>query len=194
MIYCKKCGTPLPDNAVFCGECGAKLENERLSPSAYRKAITEARRYKVISVILSLLCVIMGLGWVVTSHNAYDSIDNYEKEAVNMDRAGVELSGIYVVGEDSELPEGRYNIYPPDDESYMSVYIYENMEDAKKQYDEDDGSLAIDSIYSLTRGYKLKAGWVVSIDYDSAYFELVDGNQADTEESVEPDADASESE
>ena len=38
-------------------------------------------------------------------------------------------------------------------------------------------------MYSLTRGHKLKAGQIVVIDYDSAYFELVsESNPAQTEE------------
>ena len=26
MKYCRKCGAPLLDDALFCGECGAKVE------------------------------------------------------------------------------------------------------------------------------------------------------------------------
>ena len=138
----------------------------------------------------------LGIGWIVASHNPYNNLDKYEQEAVQMERAGVELSGIYVVGEDSELPVGRYNIYPPDNESYMSVNIYQNMEDAKKEYDEEYNSLALDHIYSLTRGYKLKAGQIVVIDYDSAYFELVSEEVTEapsqTEESEPASAEESE--
>ena len=188
-MICKQCGTVLPDNAEFCGECGAKVEKEKKkSPAALVNAKAEAKRYKIISLILAALCVILGIGWMVTSNNPYNSIDKYEKDAVNVERAGIEMSGTYVVGEDSELPAGRYNIYPPDDESYMSVNIYDNMEDAKARYDKDYNSLAIDHIYSLTRGYKLKAGQIVVIDYDSAYFELV------SEEVTEPQTEETEAE
>ena len=188
-MICKQCGTVLPDNAEFCGECGAKVEKEKKkSPAALVNAKAEAKRYKIISLILAALCVILGIGWMVTSNDPYNSIDKYEKDAVNVERAGIEMSGTYVVGEDSELPAGRYNIYPPDDESYMSVNIYDNMEDAKARYDKDYNSLAIDHIYSLTRGYKLKAGQIVVIDYDSAYFELV------SEEVTEPQTEETEAE
>ena len=131
------------------------------------------------------MCVILGFGWLISSHDPYSSIDNYEKQVAGMERTGVELSGTYIVGEDSELPQGRYNIYPPDDESYMSVYIYDNMENAKKRYDEDYNSLAIDNLYSLTRGYKLKAGQIVVIQYDTAYFELVEEDTPETEPATE---------
>ena len=179
-MICNKCGAVLPDNAEFCGECGAKVEKKKKTPAALLNAKAEAKRYKIISLILAGVCVVLGIGWLVTSNDPYSSIDQYEKEASQIERAGVELTGTYVVGEDSELPVGRYNIYPPDNESYMSVDIYQNMEDAKAKYDEDYNSLALDHIYSLSRGYKLKEGQVVVIDYDSAYFELV------SEETTEP--------
>ena len=183
-MICNKCGAVLPDNAEFCGECGAKVEKPKKTP-ALIKARAEAKRFKIISIILAAMCVILGFGWLISSHDPYSSIDNYEKQVAGMERTGVELSGTYIVGEDSELPQGRYNIYPPDDESYMSVYIYDNMENAKKRYDEDYNSLAIDNLYSLTRGYKLKAGQIVVIQYDTAYFELVEEDTPETEPATE---------
>ena len=160
------------------------------TPAALAIAKAEAKRYKIISIILAALCVVLGIGWMVSSNDPYSNIDKYEKEATEIERAGVELTGTYVVGEDSELPAGRYNIYPPDSESYMSVNVYQNMEDAKKQYDKDYNSLALDHIYSLSRGYKLKEGQVVVIDYDSAFFELVSEEVTETTEaeSTEPAA------
>ena len=184
-MICKNCGTVLPDDAEFCGECGAKVEKQKKKSAALINAKAEAKRYKIISIILAALCVILGIGWLVTSNDPYNNIDNYQKDAVNVERAGIEMSGTYVVGEDSELPEGRYNIYPPDNESFMSVSIYANMEDAKQKYDDDYGSLCIDHIYSLSRGYKLKAGQVVVIEYDSAYFELVSETPTETETETE---------
>ena len=191
-MICNKCGAVLPDNAEFCGECGAKVEKKKKTPAALLNAKAEAKRYKIISLILAGVCVVLGIGWLITSNDPYNNLDQYEKEASQIERAGVELTGTYVVGEDSELPVGRYNIYPPDNESYMSVNIYQNMDDAKAKYDKDYNSLALDHIYSLSRGYKLKEGQVVVIDYDSAYFELVSEEATETESTDPADADTTE--
>ena len=180
-MICEKCGATLPENATFCGECGAKVVKKKKNPAALEKAKAQAKRYKISSIILACLCIVLTIGWAVTSQNPYRNIDNYEKEAVEVDRAGIELTGTYVVGEDSELPEGRYNIYPAEGESYLDVDIYETMEDAKKKYTGDYNSLAIDHIYSMVRGYKLKAGQIVVIDYGSAFFELVAEEPTETE-------------
>lgn len=180
-MICEKCGATLPEDATFCGECGAKVVKKKKNPAALEKAKAQAKRYKISSIILACLCIVLTIGWAVTSQNPYRNIDNYEKEAVEIDRAGIELTGTYVVGEDSELPEGRYNIYPAEGESYLDVDIYETMEDAKKKYTGDYNSLAIDHIYSMVRGYKLKAGQIVVIDYGSAFFELVAEEPTETE-------------
>lgn len=182
-MICKKCGAPMPDNAKFCGKCGATAPEKGNSSAALIKAHREAKRYKIMSFVLAIACVLMGIGWAITAHDPVRSVENYESDAVEMERAGVELSGTYVVGEDEELPAGRYNIYPADGESYMSVYIYATKEAAKERYDKDYNSLAEDDVYRITRGYKLKAGQVVVIDPDSAYFELVsESTPADSEE------------
>ena len=180
-MICEKCGATLPEDATFCGECGAKVVKKKKNPAALEKAKAQAKRYKISSIILACLCIVLTIGWAVTSQNPYRNIDNYEKEAVEVDRAGIELTGTYVVGEDSELPEGRYNIYPAEGESYLDVDIYETKEDAKKKYTGDYNSLAIDHIYSMVRGYKLKAGQIVVIDYGSAFFELVAEEPTETE-------------
>ncbi len=192
-MICSKCGTVLPDDAEYCGECGAKIERAKATTVSLSRAKVEAKRYKIISLILAALCVVFGMGWIMASHDPYKSIDNYEKDAAEIERAGIELTGTYVVGEDSELPEGRYNIYPPDGESYMDVNIYENMEDAKKKYDKDYNSYALEHLYSLARGYKLKAGQVVVIEYDSAYFELVSEEPTEAEASQAESSEESQS-
>lgn len=180
-MICEKCGATLPNDAEFCGECGAKVIKKKKTPAALEKARAEARKFKITSIILACLCVALGIGWVVNSHDPYSNLDKYENEAGDIQRAGIELTGTYIVGEDSELPAGRYNIYPPEGESYMDVRIYETKEDAKKRFDKDYNSLAIADIYSLTKGYKLKAGQYVVIEYDSAFFELVAEEPAETE-------------
>ncbi len=187
-MICEKCGATLPEDATFCGECGAKVVKKKKNPAALEKAKAQAKRYKISSIILACLCIVLTIGWAVTSQNPYRNIDNYEKEAVEVDRAGIELTGTYVVGEDSELPEGRYNIYPAEGESYVDVDIYETKEDAKKKFTDDYKSLAIDHIYSMVRGYKLKAGQIVVIDYGSAFFELVAEEPVETEEPTETES------
>jgi len=194
-MICEKCGAVLPEDATFCGECGAKVVKKKKNPAALEKAKAQAKRYKISSIILACLCIVLTIGWAVTSQNPYRNIDNYEKEAVEVERAGIELTGTYVVGEDSELPEGRYNIYPAEGESYLDVDIYETKEDAKKKYTGDYNSLAIAHIYSMVRGYKLKAGQIVVIDYGSAFFELVAEEPVETESTDATDVtDASEAE
>jgi len=194
-MICEKCGAVLPEDATFCGECGAKVVKKKKNPAALEKAKAQAKRYKISSIILACLCIVLTIGWAVTSQNPYRNIDNYEKEAVEVERAGIELTGTYVVGEDSELPEGRYNIYPAEGESYLDVDIYETKEDAKKKYTDDYNSLAIAHIYSMVRGYKLKAGQIVVIDYGSAFFELVAEEPVETESTDATDVtDASEAE
>ena len=194
-MICEKCGATLPEDATFCGECGAKVVKKKKNPAALEKAKAQAKRYKISSIILACLCIVLTIGWAVTSQNPYRNIDNYEKEAVEVERAGIELTGTYVVGEDSELPEGRYNIYPAEGESYLDVDIYETKEDAKKKYTDDYNSLAIAHIYSMVRGYKLKAGQIVVIDYGSAFFELVAEEPAETESTDATDVtDASDAE
>ena len=191
----------MPDNAKFCGKCGAVAPSPWKTPAALIKAHREVKKYKIISIVLAGLCVLMGIGWAVTAHDPMRSAENYERDAAGIERAGIELSGTFVVGEDEELPAGRYNIYPPDGESYLSVDIFANMEDAKVKYDEEYKSLAVDQIYRAMRGYKLKEGQVVVVEYDSAYFELVSeqpedsgevtgGSDADEDASVETNADS----
>lgn len=189
-MICEKCGATLPNDAEFCGECGAKVAKKKKTPAALEKAKAEARKFKITSVILACLCVALGIGWVISSHDPYRNLDKYEQETSDLTRAGIELTGTYVVGEDSELPAGRYNIYPPEGSSYMDVGIYETKEDAKQRFDKDYKSLALDDIYSLTKGYKLKAGQYVVIEYDSAFFELVEAEPAETESTEASTTDA----
>ena len=196
-MICKNCGAVLPDDAEFCGECGARIEKtKKKKPVSLVQAKAEAKRYKIISAILVALCLILGFGWLSAANNPYKNIDRYAQEAPDIDRAGIELSGTYVVGEDSELPAGRYNIYPPYDDSFMTVNVYANKEDAKMECDSDGNSLSLAHVYSLTKGFKLKAGQVVVIEYDSAFFELVEEETttAPETETTEPGAEDDSSE
>ena len=33
-MICEKCGATLPENATFCGECGAKVVKKKKNPAA----------------------------------------------------------------------------------------------------------------------------------------------------------------
>ncbi len=180
----------MPDNAKFCGECGWTVEKARTSPVALANARKQAKMYRISTIVLAVLCVLLAIGWAMSgTKDPYRSIENYEQEVQDIQRAGVELTGIYVVGEDEELPEGRYNIYPPEGKSYLSVGIYESQDDAKKRYDKDYKSLALDDLHSITRGYKLKKGQVVGIEGDSAFFELVSDDTSAEEGAAEGSTD-----
>ena len=51
-MFCKNCGSPLDDNASFCGNCGAKV-----SPKSKKKHSP----VKYVLLILALLLVCGGL-------------------------------------------------------------------------------------------------------------------------------------
>ncbi|MDR0999873.1 MAG: zinc ribbon domain-containing protein [Clostridiales bacterium] len=78
-MYCDKCGTKLPDDAVFCNMCGAKLQNTSgpaLDPIVIPK--TNGRRKKgggvlaKTAVVLVALSLIAALGYVgLQMYDAY---------------------------------------------------------------------------------------------------------------------------
>ena len=59
-MFCKNCGSPLDDNASFCGNCGAKVNQEKAQaePSSNKKKHSPL---KFVFLILALLLVCGGL-------------------------------------------------------------------------------------------------------------------------------------
>ena len=55
-MFCKNCGSPLDDNASFCGNCGAKVNQEKAQaePSSNKKKHSPL---KFVFLILALLLV-----------------------------------------------------------------------------------------------------------------------------------------
>lgn len=48
-MYCKKCGTNIPNNAKFCSKCGETVS---------RKAVKNKKPYKIASLVTSLVIFI----------------------------------------------------------------------------------------------------------------------------------------
>ena len=59
-MFCKNCGSPLDDNASFCGNCGAKVNKEKAQaePSSNKEKHSPL---KFVFLILTLLLVCGGL-------------------------------------------------------------------------------------------------------------------------------------
>ena len=59
-MFCKNCGSPLDDNASFCGNCGAKVNQEKAQaePSSNKEKHSPL---KFVFLILTLLLVCGGL-------------------------------------------------------------------------------------------------------------------------------------
>lgn len=89
-MYCKKCGTQLEDNAVFCGNCGAKMDETQnslntptqIAVGSKRKPL-EGRIIVIILVAVVLLGAIIGIvkankkinlnKYMIVEFNGYDT-------------------------------------------------------------------------------------------------------------------------
>jgi hypothetical protein len=56
-MYCRKCGSELPDNALFCLSCGAKTNEEQPQSKVKKGFIIGALVFAVCSLLLCLLAV-----------------------------------------------------------------------------------------------------------------------------------------
>lgn len=45
-MYCKNCGAELPDDAVFCGTCGARMQEEEKRDDVYQEVPPEYSEYR----------------------------------------------------------------------------------------------------------------------------------------------------
>ena len=176
-MVCKHCGTMLPDDALFCGDCGKPVEKDDKSKviDVYGTKGT-VKWFKVAVALLAVACVVLLAGLVMALRGDLNFNGVSPKPAATQNiENGMELSGVYIVGEDEELPEGRYNIYPVDGEEYFSVYIFESKEAYEK---EDKDGYKTDYMESFfdeqVKGFKLKEGYVVEIKNYGAIFEKAD--------------------
>ena len=57
-MYCRKCGAPLPEDAIYCGNCGEKIINGC--------AIKKTQSNKMYIIIVVLFLVITTIGYIFT--------------------------------------------------------------------------------------------------------------------------------
>lgn len=53
-MYCKKCGTELPDGSKFCTICGCNQETD--SPSSRQSYVKRPDNYLWLSILVTILC------------------------------------------------------------------------------------------------------------------------------------------
>ncbi|MBQ7698911.1 MAG: zinc ribbon domain-containing protein [Clostridia bacterium] len=91
-MYCKKCGSQIPDNAVFCTECGARTNDreERYIPVAQpvKDPVPDAAPILVLGILSIALA---GIGGLVCAIICFKKVKAYIA-------AGGALTGIAKVG------------------------------------------------------------------------------------------------
>ena len=179
-MICKECGAKIPDGAKFCGECGwvvdekeAKKAEQKAKEAAKKKQRAESpveilrlkrqvRKYRILTWVFAVLFALMMMAF------AGANMDDTGGGG-NVPDGGFALTGTYVVGEDTELPAGVYDIYSLDEYS-ADVKIYETMDDLKAEKQSDE-STYMEWLYSKeTKGFKLRDGYVLVIDEPGAMF------------------------
>ena len=159
-MYCDKCGAKLQEGATFCNECGKETRNAK-----QEKAI---RKFRTLSIVLGAVCLALA---VLSCVLLFDFLRN-EKKA---EHDKMLLSGLYIVGEDEELPAGRYKITPAKGEKEIDLLIYRTKEAYDKERETGEWSEDIDSLYKKSvTGYKLREGYVVKIYEPGCYFEKME--------------------
>ena len=48
MVYCRKCGAPMSDNALECGKCGTPVDSEKAGSLRKEDLIRQLEKYKVL--------------------------------------------------------------------------------------------------------------------------------------------------
>ena len=85
------------------------------------------------------------------------------------------LYGVYVVGEDEELPAGRYTITPVNGKREIDITIYPSQESYDRERETNSWQEDTETIYrKKVSGYKLRKGNVVKIYDPGAVFQKDD--------------------
>lgn len=76
-MYCEKCGQEIPDNAVFCGKCGARVSNalpeetiaeQTMKPSDKHQEFHKNNKNMTKVIILSLIGIFLVLAIIMVCH------------------------------------------------------------------------------------------------------------------------------
>lgn len=83
-MFCKHCGKEVPDNAVFCTECGKPLSEQSPNTSApvvNASGLEIAPRSIVTAILLTIVtCGIYGLYWFVVLTNEMNKLSGRERD------------------------------------------------------------------------------------------------------------------
>ena len=170
-MKCRKCGSELPKNAVFCYECGTRARGK--GGAAQPVLLLTKKKLAVISAIAAAVLIVL-ISMIV--HYRAESEYRVEDIQVSDGQYSITLTGKFVVGEDELLPPGIYNISPVPGGKEFSVEV--TGEDGYWDYlyvDKDDGGRVL--------GYRLKRGYLVDTKYRGATFTLVTELEKKTEPS-----------
>ena len=77
MKFCEKCGYELPNETVFCSECGSKVENGYdVKKEKVKKKFGGKKKFLIIgAAALSLILVVSAVVFVLFSHRALNLSD-----------------------------------------------------------------------------------------------------------------------
>lgn len=78
---CVNCGELIPDNALYCQYCGKKadikqIEEPTSSNISSSQQPSKQRSYFVPFVIVTVICLLMGISWYYSSTSKYKTVDN----------------------------------------------------------------------------------------------------------------------
>lgn len=85
-MFCKKCGSQIPDNSAFCPECGAAVNSGESSGKPDSTASVKTGKNKFVgliascvaaaAVIIVVICVFSGGGWKKTANKFIHAIEH----------------------------------------------------------------------------------------------------------------------
>ena len=161
-MYCEDCGAKLEDKATFCDECGYDVKKK---DRTFKSTI---KKYRIICGALAAVCLGLLAATLITLHEHRQYVES--KESGKM-----VLYGVYVVGEDEELPAGRYTITPVNGKREIDITIYPSQESYDRERETNSWQEDTETLYrKKVSGYKLRKGNVVKIYDPGAVFQKDD--------------------